>query len=50
MWIDSEGYLWTPATQQNLTKGFNHGQMAVDFPVWIYKIQIGAAPSPIDHR
>jgi hypothetical protein len=49
MWIDSQGYLWIPATQQNLTKGFNDRQMAVKFPVGIYKLQIGAAPSPIDH-
>jgi hypothetical protein len=43
------GYLWIPATQQNLTKGFNNGRMTVKFPVWIYKLQIGQMPSPIDH-
>jgi sugar lactone lactonase YvrE len=50
MWIDTEGFLWIPATQQNLTPGFNHGQMAVNFPVWIYKLQVHASPSPIDHE
>jgi sugar lactone lactonase YvrE len=50
MWIDAHGFLWMPATQQNLAPGFNHGQMAVNFPVWIYKLQIHASPSPIDHE
>ena len=50
MWIDSAGYLWIPATQQNLTPGFNRGKMAVHYPVWIDKMQIGAKPSPIDHQ
>jgi hypothetical protein len=49
MWIDAQGYLWIPATQQNLTKGFHNGQTTVKFPVWIYALQIGQMPSPIDH-
>ncbi len=29
LWIDSQGFLWIPASQLNLTPGFNHGRMAV---------------------
>ena len=49
MWIDDHGKLWIPATQQNLTPGFDGGTMAVNYPVWIYTMDIGAKPSPIDH-
>jgi sugar lactone lactonase YvrE len=49
MWIDAQGYLWIPASQQNLTPGFDGGKMDVHFPVWIYKLKILAKPSPIDH-
>ncbi len=49
MWIDDKGLLWLPATQQNRTPGFDHGKQEVDYPVWIYKIQIGAKPAPNDH-
>ena len=49
MWIDAEGCLWIPATQQNLTPGFDHGRQEVRYPVWIYKMQIGAKPAPNDH-
>ncbi len=50
MWIDAQGYLWVPATRQNLTRGFNNGQIAVNYPVWIYKMKIDAMPSPPDHQ
>ncbi|WP_198297901.1 SMP-30/gluconolactonase/LRE family protein [Bordetella genomosp. 9] len=49
LWIDREGYLWIPASQQNLTPEFNGGRMAVQYPVWIYRLQIHAQPSPRDH-
>jgi sugar lactone lactonase YvrE len=49
MWIDSQGYLWIPASQMNLTPALNHGRMDVRFPVWIYRLRIGAQPSPRDH-
>jgi len=49
MWIDHQGFLWIPATQQNLTPGFNDGRQAVHYPVWIYKMQIHARPAPNDH-
>ena len=49
MWIDAAGFLWLPATQQNLTPGFTGGKAAVNYPVWIYKLPIGAKPAPNDH-
>jgi sugar lactone lactonase YvrE len=49
MWIDRDGYLWIPATQQNLTAGFNDGKDDVHFPVWIDKMQIHAKPPRLDH-
>lgn len=49
MWIDHDGFLWIPATQQNLTPGFNGGRNEVRFPVWIDKMQIHARPPRLDH-
>lgn len=49
MWVDSDGFLWMPAAQLNLTPGMNGGTNAVHYPVWIYKLRIGAGPSPLDH-
>ncbi|ALM85656.1 L-dopachrome tautomerase-related protein [Bordetella sp. N] len=48
MWIDRAGYLWIPASQQSLTPDFNGGKLEVRPPVWIYKLQIHAQPSPLD--
>ena len=50
MWIDEAGFLWIPATQQNLTPGFTGGKQQVDYPVWIYKMQLGIRPAPNDHN
>ena len=50
MWIDREGWLWIPATQQNLTPGFANGEMHVAYPVWIYRMHIGVGPALNDHR
>lgn len=49
MWIDEQGFLWMPATQQNRTPGFTGGKQEVQYPVWIYKMQIDAKPAPNDH-
>ena len=49
LWIDGQGFLWIPASQLNLTPAFNHGRMEVKYPVWIYRLQIHARPSPLDH-
>ena len=50
MWIDRHGFLWIPATQQNLTPGFNDGKNGVKYPVWIYKMQVHARPPALDHE
>lgn len=50
MWIDHDKYLWIPATQLNRTPGFTGGVNDVKYPVWIYKMKIGAGPAPNDHR
>jgi len=50
MWIDHDKFLWMPATQLNLTPGFTGGKNEVKYPVWIYKMKIGAGPAPNDHR
>ena len=50
MWIDNERFLRMPATQQNRTPDFTGGKQEVDYPVWIYKMQVGAKPAPNDHQ
>ncbi|WP_145145782.1 L-dopachrome tautomerase-related protein [Roseomonas gilardii] len=49
MWIDHAGWLWIPATQQNLTPGFDGGGQSVHYPVWIYRLQLGVRPAANDH-
>ena len=49
MWIDQQGFLWVPASQMDRTPPFNAGRAVVAPPVNIFKLQIGAKPSPIDH-
>lgn len=49
MWIDQNDYLWIPASQQNLTAGFDGGHQKVHYPVVIYKMKINAGPSARDH-
>jgi sugar lactone lactonase YvrE len=49
MWIDSSGDLWIPAAQLNRTPGLAGGAQSVEYPVWIYKLRIYAAPSNLDH-
>ncbi|WP_106159956.1 L-dopachrome tautomerase-related protein [Hasllibacter halocynthiae] len=49
MWLHRDGCLYIPATQQNRTPGFNGGRMAVEYPVWIYRLEIGRQPAPNDH-
>lgn len=49
MWVQ-DGYLYLPEAQVNRTPAANGGQPStVDYPVHIYKINIGAQQSPIDH-
>jgi sugar lactone lactonase YvrE len=49
MWIDDAGYFWMPAAQLNRMAPFQGGNSMVQFPVNVYKLQIGAKPAPIDH-
>jgi sugar lactone lactonase YvrE len=44
MWVDDDGKLWMPAAQLSRTPGLNHGKDAVDWPVTLYSIAIGARP------
>lgn len=49
MWIDADGFLWIPTAQIHLAPGMNRGRNEVNYPVAIYRMQIGLGPSPIDH-
>lgn len=49
MWLHRDGCLYIPATQQNRTPGFNNGRMAVEYPVWIYRLRIDRRPPANDH-
>ena len=49
MWIDRDGWLWIPSTQLNRTPGMNGGRLAVEYPVWIYRMKIDARPAANDH-
>jgi sugar lactone lactonase YvrE len=44
MWIDDGGKLWMPAAQLNRTPGLNNGKDAVQWPIRLYSIAIGAKP------
>lgn len=44
MWIDDQGRLLMPAAQLNRTAGFNHGVDAVQRPVVLYRLALGAKP------
>ncbi|MGK5742330.1 L-dopachrome tautomerase-related protein [Micromonospora sp. URMC 103] len=49
MWIDADGDLWLPAAQLHRTPGLAGGAQRVDYPVWIYRMSVGAPPAPNDH-
>lgn len=49
MWIDETGYLWMPAAQLNRMAPFQEGTSKVEFPIYVYKLQIGAKPPLNDH-
>ena len=49
MWIDREGFLWTPAAQLNRLAPFQGGASKVEFPVHVYKLKIGTGPPANDH-
>ncbi|KAJ9643818.1 hypothetical protein H2204_001963 [Knufia peltigerae] len=49
MWIDTYGKLWMPAAQLNRGVTFNNGSNYIQKPLYVYTIDIGVGPSPIDH-
>ncbi len=49
LWLDGTGQLWIPAAQLNRTPGLAGGRSAVDYPVWIYRLPVGAVPPANDH-
>ncbi len=49
MWIDSQGYLWMPATQLNRRAYFNDGVSKATDPMVVYKVKIGIGPPARDH-
>ena len=49
MWIDYQNRLWMPAAQLNRGTPFNNGTSHIVKPLYVYTIDIGVGPSPIDH-
>ena len=49
MWIDDQGYLFMPAAQLNRMAPFNDGVDKVQYPMSVYKMNIGVKPPPNDH-
>ena len=49
MWITPDQKLYMPAAQLNRGTPFNNGVSKVVKPLYVYSIDIGAGPSPIDH-
>ena len=51
MWIDKDGFLYMPAAQLDKTSANLAGAPAqIQYPVHIWKMQIGRTPAPNDHR
>ena len=49
MWVDTEQRLWMPAAQLNRGTPFNNGTSKIVKPLYVYSLDIGIGPSPIDH-
>lgn len=51
MWVDNQNRLWLPAAQLNRGAPFQpDGQSQISKPLYVYTIDIGLGPSPIDHK
>ena len=51
MWIDKDGFLFMPAAQLDKTSANLNGAPAqIEYPIHIWKMQIGRKPAPNDHR
>ncbi len=49
MWVDDKQRLWMPAAQLNRGYPFHNGVSQVVKPLYVFSIDIGIGPSPIDH-
>lgn len=49
MWVDSQNRLWMPATQLFLGSGWNGGVDGYQPPFYVFTMDIGVGPSPLDH-
>ena len=51
MWIDKDGFLYMPAAQLDKTSANLAGAPAqIEYPVHVWKMQLGQKPAPNDHR
>lgn len=51
MWVDNQSRLWLPSAQLNRGVPFQtDGQSKIVKPLYVYTIDIGVGPSPIDHN
>ena len=49
MWIDAQQRLWMSSAQLNRGEPFNNGTSKIVKPLYVYSLDIGVGPSPIDH-
>ncbi|KAG6359564.1 hypothetical protein INS49_013085 [Diaporthe citri] len=51
MWVDNQNRLWLPSAQLNRGVPFQpDGQSRIVKPLYVYTIDVGVGPSPIDHK
>jgi hypothetical protein len=49
MWVDTQQKLWMPAAQLNRGTPFNNSTSFVQKPLYVFTIDIGIGPPPVDH-
>lgn len=49
LWVDASGKLWLPAAQLSRGIPFNNGTNKLELPLYVFTLDIGVGPSPIDH-
>lgn len=49
MWVDAQNRLWMPATQLFLGSNWNGGVDGYEPPFYVFTMDIGVGPSPLDH-
>lgn len=51
LWIDASNRLWMPAAQLNRGVPFSlRGESSIAKPLYVFTMDIGVGPSPIDHK